>query len=65
MAEETIEPTEATAAADSTFNWINTWLYDTFGFVIPDIAFWIAIGVIVAVIIALVAWGFFKELKNK
>jgi len=35
------------------------------GVPIPDYVLWIAIGVIVVIIFALVAWGFFKELKKK
>jgi len=35
------------------------------GVPIPDIAIWIALGVIILVVIAFIAWGFFKELKKK
>ncbi|MCL2529542.1 MAG: hypothetical protein FWE41_04330 [Coriobacteriia bacterium] len=56
---------ETTETTNSTFNWINTWLFDTFGFVIPDFAFWIAIGTIIFAILAMVAWGFIKEMKKK
>ncbi|MDR1088913.1 MAG: hypothetical protein LBJ48_03000 [Coriobacteriales bacterium] len=35
------------------------------GVPIPDYVLWIAIGVIVVVAIALVAWGFFKEVNKK
>jgi ABC-type lipoprotein release transport system permease subunit len=35
------------------------------GFPIPDIAIWIAIGVVVLVIIIFIAKGFFDELKKK
>lgn len=34
------------------------------GIDIPDYVLWIVIGVIVVIAIALVAWGFFKELKK-
>ena len=40
-----------------------------FGFVlpfpIPAIAPWIVVGVIVVIIIAFIAWGFFKEINKK
>ena len=42
-----------------------TLLESLFGIAIPDYALWIAVGVIVVVVIALVAWGFVKELKKK
>lgn len=35
------------------------------GVPIPDAVLWVALGVIVVVAIALVAWGFFKEVKKK
>lgn len=35
------------------------------GVPIPDYVLWIALGVIVVIAIALVAWGFIKEVKKK
>ncbi len=35
------------------------------GVPIPDYALWIALGVIVLAAVALIAWGFFKEVKKK
>ena len=35
------------------------------GFPVPDSVLWIAIGVIVVVIIAFIAYGFIKELRKK
>jgi len=42
-----------------------TLLEGLIGVPIPDIALWIAIGVIIVIVIAFVAWGFIKELKKK
>jgi len=42
-----------------------TILEDLFGIAIPDIALWIAIGVIAVAVIGFVAWGFIKEMKKK
>ena len=35
------------------------------GVPLPDWALWVAIGVIVVFAVALVAWGFFKEINKK
>jgi len=42
-----------------------TLLESLFGIAIPDFVLWIVIGVIAAAVIALVAWGFVKELNKK
>lgn len=42
-----------------------SFLEGLFGVAIPDSVLWIAIGVVVVVVVALVAWGFFKEINKK
>lgn len=54
-----------TTTADSGADKDMTIIESLIGIDIPDYVLWIVIGAIVVIAIALVAWGFFKEVNKK
>jgi len=44
---------------------IQSFIYNTFGIVMPGYVPWIVIGILVLIALAFVAMGFVKELKKK